>query len=144
MRTDYSSPEQIEAGRKWFVVDADGKVLGRLATEVARILQGKHKPDCAPHQDNGDFVVVINAEKVVLTGNKASTKTYFSHSGYPGGGKEVPYRRMLERKPHYVIEKAVRLMLPKNALGRQMYRKLKVYAGDQHPHAAQLPETLNI
>ncbi len=142
MRTDYSKPEQIAADRKWFVVDARDMVLGRLASQVARILQGKHKPNFAPHQDVGDFVVVVNAEKVRLTGNKMNQKTYFRHSGYPGGGKQIPIRRMLARKPEYVIEHAVRLMLPKNALGRKMFRKLKVYAGDKHPHEAQQPQPL--
>ncbi len=144
MRSDFSTPQQIEADRKWYVVDADNMVLGRLATEVARVLMGKHKPNFAPHQDTGDFVVVLNADKIRLTGNKADQKIYFSHSGYPGGGKEVPFKRMLANKPEYVIEQAVRRMLPKNALGRQMFRKLKVYAGDQHSHQAQKPETLNI
>ena len=144
MRSDFSSPQQIEADRKWYVVDADSMVLGRLATEVARVLMGKHKANFAPHQDTGDFVVVLNADKIRLTGNKADQKIYFRHSGYPGGGKEIPFKRMLAKKPEYVIEQAVRRMLPKNALGRQMFRKLKVYAGDQHSHQAQKPETLNI
>ncbi len=146
MRTDYSKPDQILAERKWVVVDAKDAVLGRLATNISRILQGKHKPNYAPHQDVGDFVVVINADKIRLTGNKADQKVYFRHSGYPGGGKLIPYRRMLARKPEFIIEQAVRLMLPKNALGRKMFKKLKVYAGEQHPHEAQQPEmlTLNI
>ena len=143
MRTTYSKPDEIDANRKWLVVDAQDLVLGRLATNVARILQGKHKPTYAKHQDNGDFVVVLNARKIRLTGNKAAQKTYFSHSGYPGGGKEVPFRRMLDRRPEFVIEHAVRLMLPKNALGRQMLRKLKVYDGDEHPHSAQKPESIS-
>ncbi|RMF58329.1 MAG: 50S ribosomal protein L13 [Calditrichaeota bacterium] len=142
MRTDYSKPAEIMASRKWYVVDARDMVLGRLASNVARILQGKHKPNYAPHQDVGDFVVVINAEKVRLTGNKMDQKTYFRHSGYPGGEKIIPFRRMISRKPEYVIEHAVRLMLPKNALGRKMFKKLKVYAGDQHPHEAQRPEPI--
>jgi large subunit ribosomal protein L13 len=142
LKTDYSSPEQILADRKWYVVDASDKILGRLATNVSRILQGKHKPNYAPHQDVGDFVVVINANKIRLTGNKADQKTYFRHSGYPGGGKEIPFRRMMARHPEFIIENAVRLMLPKNALGRKMFKKLKVYAGDQHPHEAQQPQTL--
>lgn len=142
MRTDYSKVEQIEADRKWFVVDASEYVLGRLASNVARILRGKHKPDFAPHQDVGDFVIVINADKVKLTGKKADQKIYFRHSGYPGGGKEIPFRRMINKRPAYVIEHAVRLMLPKNALGRKMFKKLKVYAGNAHPHSAQQPESL--
>ncbi|MFW9817908.1 MAG: 50S ribosomal protein L13 [Candidatus Thorarchaeota archaeon] len=142
MRTDYSSPEQILVDRKWYVVDASDEVLGRLASNVSRFLQGKHKPNYAPHQDVGDFVIVINADKVRLTGNKADKKTYFRHSGYPGGGKEIPFRRMMARNPEFIIENAVRLMLPKNALGRKMFKKLKVYAGDKHPHEAQQPQTL--
>ncbi|HQU71571.1 MAG TPA: 50S ribosomal protein L13 [Calditrichia bacterium] len=144
MRTDYASAEQMTANREWYVVDAADQVLGRVATEVARLLQGKHRPDFAPHQDNGDFVVVLNADKIRVTGNKADQKVYFRHSGYPGGGKSVPYRRMLSRKPEYIIEHAVRLMLPKNALGRKMFRKLKVYAGNQHPHEAQNPKPFNL
>ncbi len=142
MRTDYSKPDQIIADQKWFVVDGEDIVLGRLASNIARILQGKHKPNYAPHQDVGDFVVVLNANKVRLTGNKADQKTYFSHSGYPGGGKETPYKRMIAKRPEYVIEHAVRLMLPKNALGRKMLKKLKVYPGTNHPHDAQQPQTL--
>ncbi len=144
MRTDYVKVDQIEADRKWFVVDAKDMVLGRVASRVAKILQGKHKPNYAPHQDVGDFVVVINAEKVLLTGNKADQKYYFRHSGYPGGGKKIPFRRMIARRPEFVIEQAVRLMLPKNALGRKMFKKLKVYAGENHPHQAQQPETLTL
>ena len=144
MRTDYTSTEAVIANRKWFVVDATDVVLGRLASNVAQILMGKHRPDFAPHQDVGDFVVVINAEKIRLTGNKADQKSYFRHSGYPGGGKTVPFRRMLARKPEFVIENAVRLMLPKNALGRKMVKKLKVYAGSRHPHQAQQPEPMSI
>lgn len=142
MRTDYTKPDQIMKDRKWYVVNAENVVLGRLATSIARVLQGKHKPNYAPHQDVGDFVVVLNADKIRLTGNKADQKTYFRHSGYPGGGKQIPFRRMLARRPEFVIEQAVRLMLPKNVLGRQMLKKLKVYAGDQHPHDAQHPESL--
>ena len=142
MRTDYSKPDQVLADQKWYVVDGGTQVLGRLASNVARILQGKHKPNFAPHQDVGDFVVVLNADKIVLTGNKANQKTYFQHSGYPGGGKITPFKRMLAKRPEYVIEHAVRLMLPKNALGRKMIKKLKVYAGGTHPHEAQQPQTL--
>jgi large subunit ribosomal protein L13 len=132
-----------EIERRWFVVDAEGKVLGRLATEVARVLRGKHKPIYTPHLDTGDFVVVINADKIELTGKKADQKTYFRHSGYMGGEKFIPFRRMLEKQPERVIELAVKGMLPKNALGRQMQDKLKVYAGAEHPHQAQRPEPLN-
>jgi len=128
--------------RDWYIVDASQYVLGRLATQVAKILRGKHKPAFAPHQDLGDFVIVVNAEKVKLTGNKADQKKYFRHSGYIGGGKEVPFRRMMEKKPAYVIEHAVRLMLPKNALGRKMIKKLKVYPGNAHPHEAQQPQPI--
>jgi len=144
LKTDYLKTEEILNSRKWYVVDAKGKVLGRLASEVAKILRGKHKPTFAPHQDVGDFVIVINADKVKLTGKKLDQKIYFRHSGYPGGGKYYTARMMLSRRPEYVIEHAVRLMLPKNALGRKMFKKLKVYVGDQHPHQAQKPEPLNI
>ena len=133
-----------EIERRWFVVDARGKVLGRLATEIARVLRGKHKPIYTPHLDTGDFVVVVNAEKVELTGRKADQKTYFRHTGYMGGEKFIPFRRMLEKHPERVIELAVKGMLPKNALGKQMQKKLRVYAGAEHPHQAQQPEPLNI
>ncbi len=142
MRTDYAKPDEIAAQRKWYVVDAQEYVLGRLATHVASILRGKHKPNFAPHQDVGDFVVVINAEKIQVTGRKADQKYYFRHSGYPGGEKIIPFKRMLERHPERIIEHAVRLMLPKNALGRKMFKKLKVYAGSEHPHQAQNPQPL--
>lgn len=144
MRTTYSKPEEIMTNRKWYVVDARDQVLGRLATRVATILQGKHKPNYARHQDVGDFVVVINADKVRLTGKKAEQKTYFRHSGYPGGVTQMPFRLMLARKPEFIIEHAVRLMLPKNALGRKIFKKLKVYSGDKHPHQAQMPESLTL
>ena len=133
-----------EIEHRWFVVDAENKVLGRLATEVARVLRGKHKPTYTPHLDTGDYVVVINADKVRLTGRKADQKSYFTHSGYMGGEKFIPFRTMLAQHPERVIELAVKGMLPKNALGRQMRGKLKVYAGTEHPHQAQQPETLNI
>ena len=131
-----------EIERKWYVVDARGKVLGRLATEIARILRGKHKPTYTPHLDTGDFVVVINAEEIEVTGRKAEQKTYFRHSGYMGGEKHIPFRRMQDKHPERVIELAVKGMLPKNALGRQMRRKLRVYAGSEHPHQGQSPEPL--
>lgn len=142
MRTEYIKNETMLDNRDWYIVDASQYVLGRLATQVAKILRGKHKPAFAPHQDLGDFVIVVNAEKVKLTGNKADQKKYFRHSGYIGGGKEVPFRRMMEKKPAYVIEHAVRLMLPKNALGRKMIKKLKVYPGNAHPHEAQQPQPI--
>ncbi|HLL46307.1 MAG TPA: 50S ribosomal protein L13 [Longimicrobiaceae bacterium] len=131
-----------EITRRWFVVDAEGKVLGRLATEIARVLRGKHKPTYTPHLDTGDFVVVINADKVRLTGRKEDQKTYFRHTGYMGHEKFIPFREMLAKHPERVIELAVKGMLPKNALGRQMRHKLKVYAGTEHPHSAQQPESL--
>jgi large subunit ribosomal protein L13 len=131
-----------EITRRWFVVDAEGKVLGRLATEIARVLRGKHKPTYTPHLDTGDFVVVVNADKVRLTGRKEDQKTYFRHTGYMGHEKFIPFREMLAKHPERVIELAVKGMLPKNALGRQMRHKLKVYAGTEHPHSAQQPESL--
>jgi large subunit ribosomal protein L13 len=131
-----------EIERRWFVVDAEGKVLGRIASEIARVLRGKHKPTYTPHLDTGDFVVVINAEKIVVTGKKEEQKTYFRHTGYMGGEKFIPFSRMLEKHPERVIELAVKGMLPKGALGRQMYQKLRVYAGKEHPHQAQQPEPL--
>jgi large subunit ribosomal protein L13 len=130
--------------RKWFVVDAEGKTLGRLAAEVAKVLRGKHKPTFTPHVDTGDHVIIVNAAKVALTGNKLIQKTYFRHSGYPGGTTFTPAGKMLADKPERVLELAVRGMLPKNKLGRQMYRKLQVYRGAEHPHAAQAPEVLEI
>ncbi len=142
LRTDYLSTAEVEAQKKWYVIDAQDYVLGRLATKVASILRGKHKPTFAPHQDVGDYVIVINAEKIKVTGRKAEQKVYFHHSGYPGGAKFVPYKRMMEKHPERIIEHAVRLMLPKNALGRRIFKKLKVYAGPEHPHEAQKPEPL--
>ncbi|MDQ3556890.1 MAG: 50S ribosomal protein L13 [Gemmatimonadota bacterium] len=133
-----------EIEHRWFVVDAENKVLGRLATEIARVLRGKHKPTFTPHLDTGDYVVVINADKVRLTGRKADQKSYFTHSGFMGGEKFIPFRTMIAKHPERVIELAVKGMLPKNALGRQMRGKLKVYAGTEHPHQAQQPETLNL
>ena len=130
--------------RKWFVVNADGKRLGRLASEIAVILQGKHKPIYTPHVDTGDYVVVINAERVVLTGQKWDKKLYQRHSGWIGGLKETSYRRLIERRPTLPLREAVRRMLPKTTLGRRMLRKLKVYAGPSHPHAAQEPTELEI
>lgn len=129
-----------EIERDWYVVDAADRVLGRLATEIARVLRGKHKPTYSTHLDTGDYVVVVNAEKVRLTGKKADQKEYFRHSGYMGGERTIPFRRMQERHPERVIELAVKGMLPKNTLGRHMLKKLKVYAGPEHPHAPQAPQ----
>lgn len=130
--------------RKWFVVDAEGQTLGRLAAEVAKVLRGKHKPTFTPHVDTGDYVIVVNAAKVKVTGKKLVQKTYFRHSGYPGGAKFTQLGHMLENRPERVVEMAIRGMLPKNKLGEQMYRKLNVYAGAEHPHQAQKPEALNL
>ncbi|HZQ98509.1 MAG TPA: 50S ribosomal protein L13 [Chloroflexota bacterium] len=130
--------------RSWYVVDADGQVLGRLASEIARVLRGKHKPIYTPHLDTGDFVVVVNAEKVRVTGAKESDKLYYRHSGYPGGLRAESVAQVRARFPERLIERAVKGMLPHNALGRQMYRKLKVYAGPSHPHASNGPKPLNI
>lgn len=130
--------------KKWYVVDAEGKVLGRLASEIAKIIRGKHNPLYTPHVDCGDSVVVINADKVVLTGRKLSQKKYYSHSGYTGGLKEITAEKLLEKRPEDVIRFAVKGMLPKNRLGSKLNKNLKVYAGSEHPHTAQLPETLEI
>lgn len=138
------TPKADEIERAWWVVDAEGKVLGRLASEIAKVLRGKHKPMYTPHLDTGDHVVVINAEKVRLTGNKEEQKTYFRHSGYMGGEKHIPVKVMREKHPERIIELAVKGMMPKNNLGRLMLKKLKVYAGGQHPHEAQQPKELEI
>jgi large subunit ribosomal protein L13 len=140
MRTFTPSGKDIP--RDWYVVDAEGMTLGRLATRVASVLRGKHKPTYTPHLDMGDFVVVVNADRIVLTGDKAAAKEYHFHSGFPGGLRSVPFTRMLQRSPAQVFETAVRGMLPKNSLGRDMLRKLKVYGGPEHPHAAQQPQAL--
>lgn len=137
MKSYMAKPNEIE--RKWYVIDAEGKVLGRLASEIAKILSGKNKPIYTPHVDTGDFVIVINADKVVLTGKKLEQKTYKYHTGYPGGLKEISYERMMKEKPEKVIESAVKGMLPKNSLGRSMGKKLKVYRGSEHNHEAQKP-----
>jgi large subunit ribosomal protein L13 len=128
--------------RSWFVVDLDGKVLGRAATEIARVLRGKHKPIYTPSVDAGDFVIVVNAEKLKLTGNKMADKQYYHHTGYPGGIRSINAAKLLEKKPEQLVIKAVKGMLPKNKLGREMLKKLKVYAGGDHPHAAQQPREL--
>lgn len=140
MNTFMASPATIN--RKWYVVDADGMTLGRLASEVAKILRGKNKPIFTPHMDTGDYVIIVNAEKVKVTGKKLDQKVYYHHSGYVGGLKETTLKEKLAKKPEQVIELAVKGMLPKGPLGRQMYRKLFVYAGPEHNHAAQKPETL--
>ncbi len=142
VKTYVTKPDEVK--REWFVVDASGKTLGRLATEVARILRGKHKPIYSPMIDVGDYVIVVNAEKVRVTGRKLTQKFYYRHSGYPGGFKQVSLRDMLARHPTRVIEYAVWGMLPKNALGRRMFKKLKVYAGPDHPHQAQNPKPLEL
>jgi large subunit ribosomal protein L13 len=142
MRTHSTKPSEIE--REWYVVDAEGQTLGRLASEIAKILKGKHKPIYAPHLDTGDFVVVINAEKVHVTGRKLDQKMYYRYSGYPGGLTAVTLRDQLKRHPTRVIRSAVKGMLPHNRLGRAMIRKLKVYAGDAHPHEAQQPRPLEM
>jgi large subunit ribosomal protein L13 len=138
------TPKVTEIERRWLVVDAEGRVLGRLASEVAQLLRGKHKPMYTPHLDMGDFVVVVNADKIRLTGNKADKKTYFRHSGYMGGERHIPFREMQEKHPERIIELAVKGMLPKNNLGRLMRRKLKVYTGPDHPHEAQQPQRIEI
>ncbi|HWR44423.1 50S ribosomal protein L13 [Sporomusa sp.] len=142
MKTFMANPADIQ--RKWYVVDAEGQTLGRLAVEVAKVLRGKNKPTFTPHVDTGDHVIVVNADKIVLTGKKLEQKTYFRHSGYPGGTTFTPAGKMLADKPQRVVEMAVKGMLPKNTLGRQMYRKLNVYAGPNHPHSAQQPEVLEL
>ncbi len=142
MKTFSAKPETVK--RDWYVVDADGKTLGRLATEIARRLRGKHKPEYTPHVDTGDYIVVINAEKITVTGNKSKDKMYYRHTGFPGGIKEISFEKLIAKKPEMVIEKAVKGMLPKNPLGRAMYRKLKVYAGPVHQHTAQQPQVLDV
>jgi large subunit ribosomal protein L13 len=142
MKTYNAKPGEVE--RRWYVVDADGKTLGRLATQVADTLRGKGKPQYTPHVDTGDFVVVVNAEKVRVTGNKLDQKRYYRHSGYPGGLRSRTLREQLDRRPTEVIRKAVRGMLPKNRLARQQLNKLKVYAGPEHPHQAQAPQPLEV
>ncbi len=140
MKTLTPTPDQIQ--RDWYVIDAEGQTLGRIATKIASILRGKNKPYFATNLDCGDYVVVINAEKVGVTGTKADSKVYQNFSGYPSGLREVSFKRMLDSKPEEIIRSAVKGMLPKNTLGRQMFKKLKVYAGTEHPHTAQQPKTL--
>ena len=142
MKTYVTKPAEVE--RSWYVVDAEGQTLGRLATKIATVLRGKHKPIYSPSVDCGDYVIVINAEKIHVTGNRLDQKRYYRHSGYPGGISEIGLRDQLERYPTRVIESAVKGMLPKNALGRKMFKKLKVYAGPEHNHQAQAPEPLEL
>ncbi|MDX9874865.1 MAG: 50S ribosomal protein L13 [Spongiibacteraceae bacterium] len=142
MKTYSAKPEEVK--RDWYVVDATGKTLGRLAAEIAHRLRGKHKPEYTPHVDTGDYIVVVNAEKVAVTGKKQSDKIYYSHSGFPGGLKEISFEKLIDKAPERAIQFAVEGMLPHNPLGRAMFKKLKVYAGAEHPHAAQQPQPLNI
>jgi large subunit ribosomal protein L13 len=142
MKTFTAKNETVK--RDWYIVDANGKTLGRLATELARRLRGKHKAEYTPHVDTGDYIVVVNAEKVAVTGNKAQDKIYYSHSGYPGGIRDINFKQLIEKAPEMVLQKAVKGMLPSGPLGRAMFKKLKVYAGVDHPHTAQQPQALNI
>jgi large subunit ribosomal protein L13 len=142
MKSYMARPLEVE--RRWYVVDAEGKHLGRLATEIVRVLRGKNKPQYTPHVDVGDFVVVVNADRVAVTGRKAEQRVYRRHSGYPGGMKETSYEQMFTRKPIEILRKAVYGMMPKTRLARRQFKKLKIYAGPQHPHAAQDPQTLEV
>ena len=142
MKSYMARPHTVE--RRWYLIDAEGQTLGRLATEISRILRGKNKPQYTPHIDTGDFVVVVNAEKAIVTGRKAEQKVYYRHSGYPGGLKETSYEVMLERKPTEILRRAVRGMMPKTRLGRKQLKKLKIYAGPEHPHEAQTPQPYEV
>ena len=142
MKTYSAKPHEVE--QKWLLVDAEGQTLGRMATAIATRLRGKHKAEYTPHVDTGDFVVVINADKVTVTGNNAKDKIYYSHSGFPGALKSISFEKLLEKAPERVIKLAVKGMLPRNSLGRAMFKKLKVYAGAEHPHTAQQPESVNL
>ena len=142
MKTESAKPAEVR--RKWYLIDAEGKTLGRLSTEIARRLRGKHKPEYTPHVDTGDYIVVVNASKVHVTGNKQKDKMYHHHTGYVGNLKSISFEKLRDKAPERIIEKAVKGMLPKNALGREMYRKLRVYAGAEHQHSAQQPEALEI
>ena len=142
MKSYMARPLEVE--RKWYVVDAEGKTLGRLASEIARVLRGKNKPQYTPHVDVGDFVVVVNADRVIVTGRKAEQRVYRRHSGYPGGMKETSYEQMLARKPTEILRKAVYGMMPKSRLARKQFKKLKIYAGPEHPHAAQDPQPYEV
>lgn len=141
MNTIFVSQKDIE--RRWYLLDAEGKSLGRVAVQAADLLRGKHKPEFAPHQEVGDYVIIINAEKALLTGNKRTRKIYYRHSNYPGGLKTETYEKVVVRKPTFPMEHAVRGMLPKNRLGRKLFKNMKVYAGPEHPHAAQMPVKLD-
>jgi large subunit ribosomal protein L13 len=138
------SAKATEVNQNWLIIDAEGQTLGRMATAIATRLRGKHKAEFTPHVDTGDYVVVVNAEKVRVTGNKAKDKMYYSHSGYPGGLKSIPFEKLIDKSPEKVIKLAVKGMLPKNPLGRSMFKKLKVYAGAKHPHEAQQPQALQL
>jgi len=142
MKTFVAKPAEVK--RDWYVVDADGLTLGRLATEIARRLRGKHKAEFTPNVDTGDYIVVVNAEKVAVTGRKANQKMYYRHTGYPGGLKSMSFNKMIDHKPEQIIELAVKGMIPRTPLGRTMLKKLKVYAGTEHPHTAQQPQELKI
>lgn len=142
MKSYMARPQEVE--RKWYVIDAEGQTLGRLASQIARLLRGKTKPQYTPHVDTGDFVIVVNADRVGVTGRKAEQKVYRRHTGYPGGLKEVTYEQMMERKPAEILRKAVYGMMPKTRLARQQFRKLKIYAGSEHPHEAQSPEPYEV
>jgi large subunit ribosomal protein L13 len=142
MKTISAKKECVE--HKWYVIDAQGQAVGRLAVEIARRLRGKHKPNYTPHIDTGDYIIVVNVEKIRLTGNKLEQKIYYRHSGYPGGLKSIKAKNLLQRKPERVLEHAVKGMLPKNRLGRRMYKKMKIYTGPDHPHAAQQPEVCTL
>jgi len=135
-------PKKENIQRKWFIIDADGQILGRIASQIAYILKGKHKPEYAPHVDLGDNVIIVNADKIKITGNKSTEINYQRYSGYPGGLKKIDYNRMKEKKPEFIIEHAVKGMLPKNVLGRKMLKKLHIYTGSEHPHKAQKPVNL--
>ncbi len=142
MKSYMARPQEVE--RKWYVIDAEGQTLGRLASQIARLLRGKTKPQYTPHVDTGDFVIVVNADRVGVTGRKAEQKVYRRHTGYPGGLKEVTYEQMMGRKPAEILRKAVYGMMPKTRLARQQFRKLKIYAGSEHPHEAQSPEPYEV
>ena len=142
MKTYSAKPLEVE--RKWYVIDAEGEILGRLAVRVANILRGKNKPIYTPHVDTGDYVIVINSDKMILTGNKATQKMYYRHSGFPGGLTEVQYKDLMANRSDFALEKAIKGMLPKNSLGKKMFGKLKVYKGSEHPHQAQQPVELKI
>jgi large subunit ribosomal protein L13 len=142
MKTLYVKPKDVV--RKWYIIDANGKTLGRVAVKVASILRGKHKPFFVPHQEIGDYVIIINADKIAVSGSKRTDKIYYNYSGHPGGMKAMTFEKMMERKPAYPLETAIRGMLPKNRLGRKLFGNAKVYAGEAHPHGAQQPERLEI